>query len=137
MLYLRSPLSVILFHLVFHHLGCRRLSAGAGGEDQRPFLRLGHGQRSGGQGNRGGGLALILLTVAVVTATIGEALDLEALGRGEERHELVLLDVDFAAVHVRQQQLHVTGVDVLEVDDGMAVVGRQPAGASVSGLVRE
>ena len=37
----------------------------------------------------------------------------------KQNYQFGLFDVDFSSVHETQEELHVTGVDVLEVDDGV------------------
>lgn len=50
---------------------------------------------------------------------VGEALDLEALGRLEEGRQILLVDVDLPAVHEGQQRLQVPGAHISHEDDGV------------------
>ena len=63
---------------------------------------------------------LLLLGLRVV----GQPLDLETLGHVEHGHQLRLLHLDLALVHVLQQQLQVRCPDVFEEDN--VFVGTQP-----------
>ena len=60
-----------------------------------------------------------ILVSAPNTVRVGEADDLEALGRLEERVQLVLRHDHLAAVHELQQGGHVVVLDVSQDDDGV------------------
>jgi hypothetical protein len=52
---------------------------------------------------------------------IQQALDLQALGGLDQRHQAVAQHADLPAVHVTEQQLHDPHLHVLEEDDGVEV----------------
>ena len=71
--------------------------------------------------------SLLLLGLRVVR----QPLDLETLGHVKHGHQLRLLHLDLALVHVLQQQLQVRCPDVFEEDD--VLVGTQPPEEALEG----